>query len=105
MALLAERSIEMLVGILAVLKAGGAYVPLDSAHPDHRLLAILKNSGAKVILTESGLQSRSLELSPATLPQAPVVFSLDRGEGGCADVDVLALYLGKIRLSSMSRKI
>ncbi|QKI81705.1 Condensation domain-containing protein [Kroppenstedtia eburnea] len=90
-ALLAERSIEMLVGILAVLKAGGAYVPLDSAHPDHRLLTILENSGAKFILTESRLQSRSLELS-ATLSQTPVVFSFDRGEGGGADVDVLTLY-------------
>lgn len=90
-ALLAERSIEMLVGILAVLKAGGAYVPLDSAHPDHRLRSILQNSGAKLILTESGLQSRSLELSTA-LSQAPVVFSLDEGDGSCADVDVLTLY-------------
>ncbi|SMO63583.1 amino acid adenylation domain-containing protein [Melghirimyces algeriensis] len=90
-ALLAERSIEMLVGILGILKAGGAYVPLDSAHPDSRLLTILENSGAKMILTESRWQSRSLELSSALL-QAPVVFSLNKGDGRCADIDGLTSY-------------
>ena len=35
---LMERSIEMVVSLLAVLKAGGAYVPLDPAYPQQRLL-------------------------------------------------------------------
>ena len=37
----AERSVEMLVGLLAVLKAGGAYVPLDPAYPPARLALML----------------------------------------------------------------
>ncbi|MHC2831689.1 amino acid adenylation domain-containing protein [Bacillus sp. F9_6S_D1_P_5] len=90
-ALLAERNIDMLVGILAVLKAGGAYVPLDSTHPDNRLLTILDNSGAKVILTESKWQSRSLELSKNIL-QDIMAFSLDTGDGSCADIEELASY-------------
>src|SRR5215210_585157 len=35
--LLAERSVEMVVGVLGVLKAGGAYVPLDPGYPAERL--------------------------------------------------------------------
>ena len=36
-AICVERSLEMVVGLLAVLKAGGAYVPLDPAYPAERL--------------------------------------------------------------------
>jgi non-ribosomal peptide synthetase component F len=32
-----ERSLDMLVGLLAMLKAGGAYVPLDPTYPEERL--------------------------------------------------------------------
>ncbi|MEB6592739.1 AMP-binding protein, partial [Pseudomonas asiatica] len=32
-----ERSVEMVVGLLAILKAGGAYVPLDPEYPEDRL--------------------------------------------------------------------
>src|SRR6185295_4650149 len=45
-----ERSVEMVVGLLAILKAGGAYVPLDPDHPRQRLLAILEDLGKPVIL-------------------------------------------------------
>src|SRR6202035_1788968 len=40
--LCAERSPEMLVGVLAVLRAGGAYVPLDPSYPRERLAMILE---------------------------------------------------------------
>ncbi|MFL9453902.1 amino acid adenylation domain-containing protein [Tolypothrix bouteillei VB521301_2] len=51
-AICVERSIEMLVGLLAILKAGGAYVPLDPIYPPERLAYILENSGAKVLLSQ-----------------------------------------------------
>lgn len=51
----AERSIDNFVGVLAVLKAGGAYVPLDPAHPTERLARMLADSGARVLLTQTGL--------------------------------------------------
>ena len=45
-ALAAERSLETMVGMLAVLKAGGAYVPLDPAYPPDRRAWMLEDSGA-----------------------------------------------------------
>jgi len=53
-----ERSLDMIVGVLAVLKAGGAIVPLDTSYPDARLDFILKDTGAKVLLTQSEFESR-----------------------------------------------
>ena len=46
-----ERSIEMVVGLLAILKAGGAYVPLDPTYPKERVKFMLKDSEACVLLT------------------------------------------------------
>ncbi|WP_394841909.1 non-ribosomal peptide synthase/polyketide synthase [Pendulispora brunnea] len=53
-----ERSLEMLVGILAISKAGGAYVPLDPRHPAARIAPILEEVGAPVVLTQSRLVDR-----------------------------------------------
>lgn len=50
-----ERSIEMVVGLLAVLKSGGAYVPLDPTYPTERLAFMLADSGSKVLLTQERL--------------------------------------------------
>src|SRR5262249_51798759 len=50
--ILMHRSIDMVVAVLGILKAGGAYVPLDAATPSSRLLAILDDLKAKVMLTQ-----------------------------------------------------
>jgi amino acid adenylation domain-containing protein/non-ribosomal peptide synthase protein (TIGR01720 family) len=47
-----NRSIEMVVGVLAVLKAGAAYVPMDPAYPRGRLAFIVQDSGVKVLLAD-----------------------------------------------------
>ncbi|MGB7921714.1 MAG: amino acid adenylation domain-containing protein [Pyrinomonadaceae bacterium] len=53
-----ERSLEMVVGMLATLKAGGAYVPLDPALPSQRLTFMLEDSGASVLLTQEKLAGK-----------------------------------------------
>lgn len=53
-----ERSIEMMVALLGVLKAGGAYLPLDPAFPPERVAFMLKDSDARVILTQRRLKDR-----------------------------------------------
>ncbi|MDB9513158.1 amino acid adenylation domain-containing protein [Kamptonema animale CS-326] len=50
-----ERSLIMVVGILAILKAGGAYIPLDPAYPPERLNLILEDANISLLLTESKL--------------------------------------------------
>jgi amino acid adenylation domain-containing protein len=54
-AILMDRSPEMVIALLATLKAGAAYVPLDPAYPKKRLDYILKDAGVSVILTEHRL--------------------------------------------------
>jgi amino acid adenylation domain-containing protein len=56
-----ERSLELVVGLLAILKAGGAYVPLDPGYPAERLAFMLQDTQAPVLLTEQ----RSLARLPA----------------------------------------
>ncbi|HKV12758.1 MAG TPA: amino acid adenylation domain-containing protein [Thermoanaerobaculia bacterium] len=56
--LCAERSLEMVVGLLGVLKAGGAYVPLDPAYPQERLAFMLEDSGAPVVLAGASVLDR-----------------------------------------------
>lgn len=51
-----ERSIDMIVALLAVLKAGGAYVPLDPGYPAERIAFIVENSQAKLILASKDLE-------------------------------------------------
>ncbi|HYH78860.1 MAG TPA: amino acid adenylation domain-containing protein, partial [Longimicrobium sp.] len=53
-----ERSLEMMVGLLAVLKAGGAYVPLDPAYPAERLAYMLADGDPAVVLSQRGLRDR-----------------------------------------------
>ncbi|MDX2087960.1 MAG: amino acid adenylation domain-containing protein [Kofleriaceae bacterium] len=53
-----QRSIEMVVALLAVLKAGGAYVPLDPAYPSDRLDYMLETARPAVVLTQARLADR-----------------------------------------------
>ena len=49
-AIMVERSLEMIIGILAILKAGGAYLPIDPDYPEERIRYMLEDSKAKVLL-------------------------------------------------------
>lgn len=54
-AIMAVPSIETIIGILAVLKVGCAYVPIDFNYPQVRKEYIVKNSGTKILLTDSNI--------------------------------------------------
>ncbi|HEX6751379.1 MAG TPA: non-ribosomal peptide synthase/polyketide synthase [Longimicrobium sp.] len=60
-----ERSLEMVVALLAVIKAGGAYVPMDPGYPDERLQYMLADSAPALLLTHGSLPER---FADATLP-------------------------------------
>ncbi|MFI0812147.1 non-ribosomal peptide synthase/polyketide synthase [Streptomyces echinatus] len=54
-AVLLDRSADLVVALLAIIKAGGAYVPLDARFPQSRIDLILKEAGAALVLTEDVL--------------------------------------------------
>jgi amino acid adenylation domain-containing protein len=60
---LAERSVEYVAGLYAVLKAGSAYVPMDPSFPDNRLVEILDDSRAPIVLTTKALAPRIAQLT------------------------------------------
>ncbi len=49
-AIIAERSIEMVCGIYGVIKSGGAYVPIDPAYPEERIAFMLEDCSPKAVL-------------------------------------------------------
>src|SRR5215213_6974498 len=75
-----ERSIELVVALLAVLKAGGAYVPLDPSYPRERLRFMIEDAKPAVILTQPGLVS----ILPET--GSEVLFVGERGQATLPDL-------------------
>lgn len=57
--LMADRSKEMLAGIIGILKAGGAYLPLDPAYPGERIEYMLEDSKVGVILTQEAHRDKA----------------------------------------------
>ncbi|WP_052350937.1 non-ribosomal peptide synthetase [Myxococcus stipitatus] len=53
-----ERSLDLIVAVVAIVKAGGAYVPLDVAYPRERLVAMMEDARPRVLLTSRALASR-----------------------------------------------
>ncbi|WP_419788897.1 amino acid adenylation domain-containing protein [Mucilaginibacter sp. E4BP6] len=48
-----DRSLEMIIGILAIMKAGGAYVPIDPLYPQERIRYMLEDTGSELLMTSS----------------------------------------------------
>ncbi|MBY8914329.1 amino acid adenylation domain-containing protein [Bacillus sp. YC2] len=55
--ILAERSPEFIISVLAVLKAGGTYLPLDADLPPERISDMLKESGAQILAVQKGIKT------------------------------------------------
>ena len=68
--IVAERSLDLVIGLLAILKAGGAYVPLDPDYPAERLAYMIEDSGVRLLLAQRRLASRL----PSALGETNAVF-------------------------------
>ncbi|MDD5457170.1 MAG: amino acid adenylation domain-containing protein [Candidatus Margulisbacteria bacterium] len=66
-ALMIDRSLEMIIAVLAILKAGGAYLPIDPTLPEARIADILQDSAAHFLLSKETLvQQKSAETFKST---------------------------------------
>ncbi|PHM22404.1 non-ribosomal peptide synthase/polyketide synthase [Xenorhabdus ehlersii] len=70
-AICVERSLEMVIGLLAILKAGGAYVPLDPVYPAERLAYILEDAAPVALLTQTTLCDKLNSPLPVVLLDNP----------------------------------
>lgn len=57
-AVLLERSPELVCSMLAIFKAGGVYLPIDPAYPDERIAFMIEDAGPALIVTGQGIQPR-----------------------------------------------
>ncbi|WP_186032874.1 non-ribosomal peptide synthetase/type I polyketide synthase [Burkholderia gladioli] len=72
-ALCAQRSAEMVVGLLGILKAGGAYLPLDPDYPPERLDYLVEDARPRALVGDAGL----IAALAARLPSPPPSIALD----------------------------
>ncbi len=75
-----DRSLEMIIGLLAILKAGGAYLPLDKNYPLDHISYLLKDSGVEIVLTSPdthemfascGVQALDINFDSAVIANQP----------------------------------
>ncbi|URZ07045.1 non-ribosomal peptide synthetase [Clostridium felsineum] len=56
--IMVERSINMIIGVLAILKSGSAYVPFDTEYPDERIRTILEDSNINLVVTQKQFKDK-----------------------------------------------
>ncbi|WP_339158297.1 amino acid adenylation domain-containing protein [Paenibacillus sp. FSL W8-0186] len=76
-AIIGDRTLEMIIGMLAILKAGGAYLPIDPDYPMDRVEYFLKNSEAKVLLARSCYADRAIDGVEAVVLEHEQLDNLD----------------------------
>ncbi|WP_034328484.1 non-ribosomal peptide synthase/polyketide synthase [Alkaliphilus transvaalensis] len=81
--IMVERSLEMMVGLLAILKAGGAYLPIDPEYPEDRINFMLSDSSTNILLTQSWIKKE--------LSFAGEILSLNKNNLYTGDVSNLSL--------------
>ncbi|WP_432587793.1 amino acid adenylation domain-containing protein [Streptomyces sp. HD1123-B1] len=95
-ALLQERSVELVVATLAVLKAGAAYVPLDSRAPRARLETIVAETRAGVLLTDRAMAGVEFTHTARVLVVDGGDGDGDGPDGGGADNPDIPLLAGQL---------
>ncbi len=98
----AERTLERVVGIVAVLKAGGAYASFDPAYPRERLAVAMEDAQVPVLLTESGLLDRVPASSAVVIRLDLDLVSLEGDESNPPAVEIAPDHLAYVIFTSGS---
>jgi amino acid adenylation domain-containing protein len=112
-ALIMERSLEMIIGILAILKAGGGYLPIEPETPKERLRAVLEDCRPILVLTGSQIVQKfsftSLQGLPfaetgiCVTPKPPQINDLDSlpiPDRSLVDYEKYSQYVGQAMVKS-----
>ncbi|MFI8817154.1 MULTISPECIES: non-ribosomal peptide synthetase [unclassified Streptomyces] len=96
-AVLMERSVDLVVSLLAVVKAGGCYLPLHSAHPVELMRRIVNRAGSPLILTDAVMRGRAgvlggRLLEPAADPDLATLPDHDPGVASDGDDVVYVIH-------------
>jgi amino acid adenylation domain-containing protein len=70
-----ERSVEMVISVLAVLKAGACYLPLDPIYPEDRIKYMVGNSDIEILISQDSLNTGFLHLPEHSI----IIIDLERG--------------------------
>lgn len=90
-ALMADHTLDLLVGVFGILKSGNGFVPIDPENPDERIKFIINNCKIEIIVTERKYLNRILSLSRYA-PTLKQLVCLDGVENGVVDIDGVAVY-------------
>ena len=97
-----ERSLDMIVALLAVLKSGGAYLPLDPSYPQERLEYIMKDAQVDMVITQSPLKSKLLGIPKHITCLDAELTTLDSNNQTEPNVDISPNHLAYIIYTSGS---
>jgi amino acid adenylation domain-containing protein len=88
----AERSLEMIVGLLGILKTGAAILPLDPSYPASRLTFMMEDTGSRILLTDNRVAA-SRPVGPINVvsmePESTPELREDPPEGDWSASDVM----------------
>lgn len=96
-ALMLERSLNMMVGILSILKAGAAYLPIDPDYPQNRISDMLSDTNASVLLIEDDIDCGRWILGDHVQNNTSNIAFVDReGKYVCQDFNVETVLLDRL---------
>lgn len=85
-ALRIDKSLEMIIGILAIIKSGACYLPMNMAYPEDRVNYMLEDSSCKILLTSEKSNTISLNINSINI-------DLDNNDIYCGNVDNITVVL------------
>jgi tyrocidine synthetase-3 len=81
LAIMLDRSLEMIVGIMAILNSGCAYLPIEPGYPGERKKFVLEDSGTPLLLTQQKYMNESSHISEIINIEDDRFYSTGRGSG------------------------